>query len=425
VDGNNGTPWDGAGGPSAPGVAAGRGGRLVAAVRERRGDLPLFGLSMAAGMSSYVFSLLVDRAFGAAVLAHVLRLVSASSAVTLPSALVLLPVAAWATHTAHIRPRLPWLQVVALVLGAASFAAMALPALHVPPAWLPGLGLLAAGSSYLLYLGSGVLCGRGAFIGYGVVTAMPTVGRVLVLAGVLAAHGTVVEAMWGVGLAAFAASALATILSYRMPEGSGDRPVAGATWASAFVALSVTAWLSCDIFFGSVGVGPASASLFAVIALLGKTPYWLAQPLATKAIAEQGLGRGGGASMSWEIFAIGGAGIVGGAVLGPTVLHLMQVPRSGLLSLLLYFAGSTLLCRAYVSAGSAAQRGQHQWWPLLAAFALYVVLAFVQPTTVLGLSARFCLGITAAAGVQAWLERRVARALPSPRRAEAVTAPMS
>lgn len=384
--------------------------RARAAIGSRRGDLALFALSASAGLSSYLFSLLVDRAYGADVLAHVLRLISATSAITLPSALVLLPVAAWAGHSAGLRRRLPALQVAALLLGAASVGLFALFDRQVPAAWFGGLGLLAMFSSYLLYLGGGVLCGRGAFIAFGAVTALPTVGRLALLLGVLAVHGTVAEALWGTGLAAVAAGAIATVLSYRVPAPAAT-PAAepGATWASALVALAVTAWLSSDIVFGSVGLAPAAAALFAVIALLGKTPYWLSQPLATKAIAQESLGTGRGSAMAWEIFAIGLGAVAGGVLLGRFVLSVMQVPASGLLSLLAYFAGSTLLARAYVGAGSAAQHGRHQWWPLLLAFALFAVLALAWRTGVFGLSLRYCLALGAATAVQVALERRDAR----------------
>lgn len=384
--------------------------RARAAIASRRGDLPLFALSASAGLSSYLFSLLVDRAYGADVLAHVLRLFSATSAITLPSALVLLPVAAWASHAPALRRRLPALQAAALSLGAASFGLFALFDRQVPAAWLGGLGLLAMFSSYLLYLGGGVLCGRGAFIAFGAVTALPTVGRLVLLVGVLALHGSVAGALWGTGLAAVAAAAVATVLSYRVPVPAAASPAEpGATWASALVALAVTAWLSSDIVFGSVGLAPGAASLFAVIALLGKTPYWLAQPLATKAIAQESLGTGRGSAMAWEIFAIGLSSLAGGIVLGRFVLSVMQVPASGLLSLLAYFAGSTLLARAYVGAGSAAQHGRHQWWPLLSAFALFALLALVWRTGVFGLALRYGLTLGGATVVQVVLERRDAR----------------
>ena len=379
-------------------------------MQSRRGDLPLFLLSASAGLASYLFSLLVDRAFGSLVLAHLLRLISATSAITLPSALLLLPVAAWAGHAPALKRRLPALQVGALLLGAASLAAFAIVDRHVPSAWLWGLGLLAMFSSYPLYLGAGVLCGRGAFIPYGVVTALPTVGRLIILAVVLALGGGVAPAVWGLGLSAVAATALATVLPYAVTAPPAATPAApGATWASAFVALAVTAWLSSDIVFGSVGLAPAAASLFAIIALLGKTPFWLAQPLATKAIAQQSLGTGGGTAMAWEIFAIGLAAVAGGLVLGRFVLHVMQVPVSGLAALLVYFAGSTLLARAYVSAGSAAQHGRHQWWPLLAGFGAFAFLALMWRTDVLGLSLRYGLCIAAATAAQMLLERRGAR----------------
>ncbi len=378
-------------------------------IRARRGDLGLFALSASAGLSSYVFSLLLDRMYGPLVLAHVLRLISATSAVTLPSAVVLLPIAAWAAHAPDLRRRLGRLQVGALLLGGASVGLFAVVDQHVPAAWLPGLALLTAFASYPLYLGSGVLCGRGAFIAFGAVAAVPTVGRLLALLGVLALHGTVVQVVWGVGVAALAAGVLATVAAHAVRDaGAVATPAApGATWASALVALAVTAWLQSDIVFGSLRLAPQAASLFAVIALLGKTPYWLAQPLATKAIAQESLGRARGTTMAWEIYAIGGASLLGGVVLGARVLGLMQVPASGLLPLLAYFVGATLLARAYVGAGAAAQHGRHQWWPLLATFAIYALLAALWPTGVLGLALRFALGITLALALQEALERRV------------------
>jgi hypothetical protein len=381
----------------------------------------ILGISLLSGVVSYGFNLLIDAFYGPQVLAQVLAALGAGATIGLPAALVSLPVATWSGQAPLWRRRLPLVQGAFLAAGLVSALGVLFLRGRFPGAWLAPIGLLVALSSYLPAVATGVLIGRAAFVGSAVVTMLPNLGRLL---GILAvghrpAGGLTVLWVQVVSFAAFGVYGI--VLPYRTPSPEAVRPVKATPWASGWVALAVTAWLSVDILVATLHLGAARAAGFAVVALLGKAPFYLAQPLVLMAIGEEGWGRSKRREGSLAVAAIAAVSVLLGFVFGSFAMRLMGVREPAWL-LAAYFLGTCALGLGYLWSGADAQREMHHWWPLLAVCVAWAVWSLVWgggPSSLvagyvvaqtLGAAAVVVLGLRAAARARGGRESRGAMA---------------
>ena len=335
-----------------------------------RQTLVIFGISLLSGVTSYAFNLLIDLFYGPQVLAGVLAALGASATIGLPAALVSLPVATWAGQAPHWRRRLPVVQAAFLGAGLASAFAVVLFRGSFPNGWLLPVGLLVVLSSYLPAVATGALIGRAAFVGAAVVTMLPNLGRLLAILAVGHRAGGGLGVLW-LQVSSFVAFGLVgVILPYRTRNPDAVRPVRATPWASGWVALAVMAWLSVDVLTATLHLGAPRAAGFAVLALLGKAPFYLAQPLVLMAIGDEGWGRSRLREGSVAVAAVAAGSVLVAAAVGSVAMRLMGVDEPAWL-LGAYFLGTCALALGYLWSGAAAQRARHHWWPMLAACALW------------------------------------------------------
>lgn len=367
-----------------------------------RRTLVIFGVSLLSGVVSYGFNLLIDAFYGPQVLAQVLAALGAGATIGLPAALVSLPVATWSGQAPNWRRRLPLVQAAFLAAGLVSAVGVLFFRGRFPGAWLLPVGLLVALSSYLPAVATGVLIGRAAFVGSAVVTMLPNLGRFLGLLAVGHRIGGGMTVLW-IQVASFVAFGLVgVILPYRTRNQAAVRPVKATPWASGWVALAVTAWLSVDILVATLHLGAARAAGFAVVALLGKAPFYLAQPLVLMAIGEEGWGRSRRREGSLAVGVIAAVSVLMGFWLGSLAMRLMGVREPAWL-LAAYFAGTCALGLSYLWSGADAQRSLHHWWPLLAACVAWAVWSLVwaggAASLVAGYAVAQTLGAVAVVGL--------------------------
>ncbi len=326
----------------------------------------IFAVSLLSGVVSYGFNLLIDAFYGPQVLAQVLAALGAGATIGLPAALVSLPVATWSGQARNWRRRLPLVQAAFLVAGLLSGVAVLFFRGRFPDAWLLPVGLLVSLSSYLPAVATGVLIGRAAFVGSAVVNMLPNLGRFVGILAVGHRIGGGLAVLW-IQVASFVAFGLVgVILPYRTASQEAVRPVKASPWASGWVALAVTAWLSVDVLAATLHLGAARAAGFAVVALLGKAPFYLAQPLVLMAIGDEGWGRSRRREGSLAVGVIAAGSVLVAVVLGTVATRLMGVHEPAWL-LAAYFIGTCALALAYLWSGADAQRSLHNWWPILAA----------------------------------------------------------
>ncbi len=337
-----------------------------------RTTVVIFGISLLSGVVSYGFNLLIDVFYGPQVLAQVLAALGAGATIGLPAALVSLPVATWAGQSSTWRRRLPLVQGAFLAAGLVSGLAVLAFGSRFPGSWLPPVGILVALSSYLPAVATGALIGRAAFVGSAVVNMLPNVGR---FAGLLAlghSPGGGLTVLWIQVLSFVVFGVVGIVWPYRTAGQDAVRPVKATPWASGWVALAVTAWLSVDVLAATLHLGAALAAGFAVVALLGKAPFYLAQPLVLMAIGEEGWGRSRRGEGSLAVVVIAAGSVLVAFVIGAYAMRLMGVHEPSWL-LGAYFLGTCALALSYLWSGADAQRSWHHWWPVLGTCVLWVV----------------------------------------------------
>ncbi len=337
-----------------------------------RQTLVIFAISLVSGVTSYAFNLLIDLFYGPQVLAGVLAALGAGATIGLPAALVSLPVATWAGQAPLWRRRLPLVQAAFLAAGLVSAFAVLFFRGSFPSGWLLPVGLLVMLSSYLPAVATGVLIGRAAFVGSAVVNMLPNVGRLLGLLAIGHRASSGLGVLW-VQVSSFVAFGLVgVVLPYRTRNPQAIRPVRATPWASGWVALAVMAWLSVDVLTATLHLGASHAAGFAVLALLGKAPFYLAQPLVLMAIGDEGWGRSRLREGSLAVAVVAAGSVLLAVVVGSVAMRLMGVEEPAWL-LGAYFLGTCALALGYLWSGAAAQRARHHWWPMLAACAIWVV----------------------------------------------------
>ncbi len=335
----------------------------------------ILAISLVSGLAAYGFNLLVDAFYGPQALARVLSALGAAATLGLPAAVVSLPVVTWSGQAHNWRRRLPAVQAGFVVLGLISGGGILLLGRTFPSDWLLPVGLLVALSTYLPAVSQGALVGRTAFVAAALVTMLPNVLR---FAGILVVgpHQGVSTIFW-VQVASYgAAGVIGLVWPYLTSHPEAVRAVKATPWASGWVALSVMAWLSVDIFVATLHLGAQRAAGYAVIGLLGKAPFYLAQPVVLMVIGEEGWGSTRRGPGSLAIAAITAVSVLISLALGHLAMHLMGVDLPGWL-LAAYAVGACALSLGYLWGGSAAQRSLHHWWPQLAACAVWVAWALL------------------------------------------------
>ncbi len=336
-----------------------------------RTTLIIFAVSLLSGVVSYGFNLLIDIFYGPQVLAQVLAALGAGSTIGLPAALISLPVATWAGLSPKWRRHLPFVQVAFLVAGLLSGMAMLLFAGRFPGTWVLPVALLVPLSSYMPAVATGVLIGRASFVGSAVVNMLPNVGRFVGILAVGHRSGGGLAVLWIQVLSFLVLGAVGVLLPYRTRDQAAIRPIKATPWASGWVALAVTAWLSVDVLAATLHLGAARAAGFAVIALLGKAPFYLAQPLVLMAVGDEGWGRSRRSEGSLAIGIIAVVSVMIAFAIGEFAMRLMGVREPGWV-LALYFLGTCALAASYLWSGADAQRSLHNWWPILATCVAWV-----------------------------------------------------
>ena len=373
-----------------------------------RRTLVIFAVSLVSGVVSYAFNLLIDAFYGPQVLAQVLAALGAGSTIGLPAALVSLPVATWAGQAKNWRARLPLVQAAFAAAGLVSGLFVVLFRHSFPAGWFWPVGLLVSLSSYMPAVATGALIGRAAFVGSAVVNMLPNLGRFLGILAIGHRAGGALSVLW-VQVASFAVfGVVGVVLPYRTRNALAVRPVKATPWASGWVALAVTAWLSVDVLTATMRLGSAVAAGFAVVALLGKAPFYLAQPLVLMAIGDEGWGRSRRREGSLAIGVIAVGSVLVAVAVGTLATHLMGVHEPAWL-LAAYFIGTCALALSYLWSGADAQRARHHWWPVLAACALWVLWSLAAAASVEQLVVGYVLaqlvGAAAAVGLSLWRDR--------------------
>jgi hypothetical protein len=382
-----------------------------------RATLVIFAVSLVSGVVSYGFNLLIDIFYGPQVLAQVLAALGAGATIGLPAALVSLPVATWSGQSAVWRRRLPFVQGAFLAAGLLSGLLVLLFGSRFPGAWLLPIALLVALSSYLPAVATGVLIGRAAFVGSAVVTMLPNIGRFVGILALGHSPGGGLTVLWIQVLSFVTFGAVGVVLPYRTRGQDAVRPVKATPWASGWVALAVTAWLSVDVLTATLHLGAARAAGFAVVALLGKAPFYLAQPLVLMAIGDEGWGRSRRSEGSLAIGMIVAVSLIIAFVIGPVAMRLMGVDEPGWV-LAAYFVGTCALAVSYLWSGADAQRSQHTWWPVLTACFVWVAWSLTwaggPDTLVVGYVVAQLLGAAAVVvlGLRSAAPRRTGRESP-------------
>lgn len=343
----------------------------------RTGGL-LVGLSGIASLAGFIASMVTERFLGAPEFAAISAALGLVSGATLPSGLLLLPVAGWAAKRADWRRRLPVFQAVGALLGGASvLLAVTLIRYSALPSWVPLLTVL-GGAAYLTAISSGVLLGRQAFVLLNAIATVPNLLRVVGLAallvlGLLRVPALVIAAY---SVASTVSCLLTTAACYSLPAAARiHTPRKGGTWASGWVALMATLWTGLDVTIAYHVLHPTQAGEYAVLTLIAKTPFFIGSVLANMSIGEAAWGK---ATMRRALIAIalvGLLGVAGTLLLGGRLLTIAKVAPE-MSDLLLMIVGNTALCMVYLVSGVEAHQGHHAWWIGIAGFAVWTACAF-------------------------------------------------
>lgn len=369
--------------------------------------IALLTIALLSGVFAYGFNFAVDAYYGPESLTRILAAFGGVSTISLPAALVTLPVSTWSGQRPDWRRRLPTVQLCALAIGAASaFAVLPIRGTFAE-SWFWPLTLMVAFGSYLPAVNAGTLIGRNAFVSAAAIMLVPNFLR---LVGVfwLGNRIDVSLVVWVQAVSFVVTALVGSALPYLTREPSAVRPVSAKAWASGWVALATTAWLATDVLAATIRLGADEAAGFAVVALLGKAPYYLAQPLVTKSVSEEGWGTRTRLTASVAVAAIAAASILVSLVAGRWMLHLMHVHVPAVL-LALFFTGTSALNLSYLWTGADAQRAEHHWWPVLAASLVWVLLTLLVLHSVTAFVVAYTLLQLAASGVSLWLHLRSMR----------------
>ena len=337
-------------------------------------------ISLASGILAYAFNLLVDSYYGPQNLAHVLAALGAVSTISLPASLVSLPVSTWSGLRPDWRRRLPLLQLAALAGGVVSAGLVVLLRREFGGAWLLPLAVLVAIGSYLPAVNTGVLMGRASFVAAATVTMLPNLIRFAGLMVIGHRVGGILEVFWTQGAGYLVAGIIGVLAPYWSREQSAVRSLQTTPWASGWVALAVTAWVAVDVLVATMSLGAQAAAGFAVVALLGKAPFYLAQPVVMMVISEEGWGHGRRGAGTLALAGIALASVAVAFLAGQLVLTFMRVNVPPYL-LAAYFLGASALSASYLWSGADAQRARHRWWPLLLACLFWIGYAVTGQRT--------------------------------------------
>ena len=342
-------------------------------------------ISGLAGLSGYVFNLLISRLWDVLTLGGIIGVLGAVAFLGLPATLMILPVAQWSIRSAAWRKKLPQYQLATFLAGLLLLGLLLLleplwaQRIAVPPDWrLPlYLWLLPA---YLFAFNTGVFLGRRAYWMMGIVSGIPQIGKpVLLSLGFLwepLTH-TSASALWIAAAAQWAGTLIGAAGVYRIRQTDVNRDLPASLWATGWVSVATHAWITWDSAVAYMVLSAGGLSVYGVVSTLGKTPFYLANHVSNIGISEEGWGMNRKRATQWMIVGVGLLVAIGFLAIGPFLMRLFGLTR-GLPALLVYTLANTILALIYFNTGADAQEGKHTWYPVglsLAAWTLWAAAA--------------------------------------------------
>ncbi|MFB9326947.1 hypothetical protein ACFFSY_13550 [Paenibacillus aurantiacus] len=319
-------------------------------------------------MSGYVYNLIVTNVWDASFLSQILGLIGVFSLFILPASLVILPAARWSIQTPGWQRKSRPIQIVFLSAGTILAVAMYLTRslwehlVFIPDGWFMPL-LLWIVPSYLLSFNTGLLMGQRAYWSMGFVSAIPQIGRPLLLAIalLLGMSGSPMVALWVLVAAVWLGTVYGSVriaqLHHRQ-ESAVSLPVSlGATGMSSLV---VNIWLTWDIAVAYLVLEPEQMAVYSIVSSLGKMPFYLASHVANMGINESAVKGIKVFKVNFLILLIGIVCSLGAVICGDFLMGMFKV-STDISVFIWYLIANTVLAMVYFIIGIEAQSGRHMW----------------------------------------------------------------
>lgn len=343
----------------------------------------LFGIafSVVAGISGYVFNVEVAQLWSPIELGHVLGLVGAFSISFLPSSIIVLPIAKWASQTRHNRLRLLMVAGLFFAVGGAQASVMELLRpwllvwLHVPPDLSLTPLLVWTVPTYVNAFFGGLMLGRRSYYAMVIFSAIPSVGKTILVYVMLhyfhrQAPGT---ALWAISVTAWIALIFGALIFLRLKL--TEVTSQGSLWSSLWTAMTFQMWTQWDSVVANSVLSSRNLAVYAVIATVGRIPLHLSSVLVRIGISES----------VWSevpsrrffvrnlvlIALIGIVSILACSFGGHLIFLEFGLRQSHIGLLIIFCLTMTILSASFLLAGSAGQRGRHEWYSFVTALLVW------------------------------------------------------
>lgn len=347
------------------------------------------------GLMGYVAVVWISHLAGPLTLTTVITVTGFAAVWMIPASLWTLPVTVWVAREQCSRKG--WLRGQAFAVGAGILAAGTLwlasgPLDHALRLGDPSLLLIILPwvvVAYPIGYNTGVLQGSRRFGWLGLITALPSLFKVLLIPLVAWTHS---GAPGYVALNALGALG-ATVLLYILVSGfirrwpqettSGSPLIRIEEWLPAgLLAAAVTSWTYGDILIARQVLPPSQATVYIALSTLGKLPFFLLGSTAgvlvslTAGHQEQGKMFTGTA---W-IMGAGGVFLLFMSLWGSKVLRVTTTLTPGIAPgvMVLYAGGAVLMAWSYMAAGEMVACGEKWGWlPLMTTAGIWAGVAWI------------------------------------------------